>query len=494
MEKKTKVIRFGKYSLIASLATGGMAEILLARQKGIGGFEKLLVIKRILPHLAIEDMFVKMFLDEARLAARLNHQNIVQIYDVGCEDGRYFIAMEYLEGECLAAVLKRARKAGRAPSPALAAGIALQICEGLEYAHDISGRDGKPLNVVHRDVNPQNIFVLYSGGAKLVDFGIAKATERIAKTQAGTLKGKYSYMSPEQIYDQHLDKRADVYSLGVVLWELLAGRKLFGQANNIEILRAITDQDAPPPSSVVPSVPKILDEITLRALSRSRELRFQSAGEMRMELSTFLKSEKEPSDTVAIREYMQLIFSDRIVEKHRLVKSATTGKTNMEKLLFGDLSLEKSDSGSSISLSTPSHGLSVPPPVEAPTSPMVQPFQPASKVKNRSFGRIIIYFLGIATLGALVFLAAFCYSMLQAEILAGNLSTSVSADLKDEINKDERKQPEIMTKPEKKKKPRNKPRKKPRKKKIIEEEFEEVEDVEDVEDAEDVEDVKNVEG
>lgn len=350
----TQVRKFGKFELIAHLATGGMAEIYLARQTSIAGFQKLLVIKRILPHLSREDVFVEMFLDEARIAAQINHPNVVQIYDLGCVEGQYFIAMEYLEGEGLSEVMRQARKQRQPVPPVLAAGVALQVCEGLHHAHTMLGPDGEPLKVVHRDVNPQNVFVLYSGGVKLVDFGIAKAAKRFSQTSTGMLKGKYGYMSPEQIMNLNLDSRSDVYSVGVVLWELLTGRRLFRQSNELEILKAITEQDPPPPSSVLPTVPQALDEITMKALKRSRDLRYQTAGEMRLELSFYLKRIKETSDTVAVGEYMQSLFAERIEEKRKLIKAAQAKAGELGDALFGDLHLGREDTEPSVSRYTPS--------------------------------------------------------------------------------------------------------------------------------------------
>ena len=348
-------VSFGKYQLIARLATGGMAEIFLARQMGIAGFEKLLVVKRILPHLAREKAFIQMFLDEARIAARLNHPNIVQIYDLGRVRDQYFIAMEYLEGESLASVMRHLRHRRRRLPPHLAAGIVLQVCEGLHYAHSMVGPDGEPLRVVHRDVNPQNIFVLYSGGVKLIDFGIAKAQNRFSHTSTGYLKGKYGYMSPEQIKNLPLDGRADVYSVGVVLWEMLTGRKLFRQASELEILKAITEQNPPAPSLINPDLPKEFDAITLRALHRSRDLRYQTAGELRMELSFLLKKSGEPSDSVALGEYLQLLFEQRMEEKRILIKQAQQkSAASLDQALFGDLQPYRSDTEPSISRDTPS--------------------------------------------------------------------------------------------------------------------------------------------
>ncbi len=331
-----------------------MAEIYLARQTSIAGFQKLLVIKRILPHLSREDVFVEMFLDEARIAAQINHPNVVQIYDLGCVEGQYFIAMEYLEGEGLAEVMRQARKQRQPIPPVLAAGMALQVCEGLHHAHTMLGPDGEPLKVVHRDINPQNVFVLYSGGVKLVDFGIAKAAKRFSQTSTGMLKGKYGYMSPEQIMNLSLDARSDVYSAGVVLWEMLTGRRLFRQSNELEILKAITEQDPPPPSSVLPTVPQALDEITMKALKRSRDLRYQTAGEMRLELSFYLKRIRESADTVAVGEYMQSLFAERIQEKRKLVKAAQAKAGELGDSLFGDLHLGREDTEPSVSRYTPS--------------------------------------------------------------------------------------------------------------------------------------------
>jgi serine/threonine-protein kinase len=389
-----RVIRFGKYELIAHLATGGMAEIFLARQTGIAGFEKVLVIKKILPHLGREEVFVQMFLDEARIAARLNHQNVVQIFDLGCVEGQYFIAMEYLEGESLAEVVRQARRSRQNLPSMLAAGIAMQVCEGLHYAHTLVGPDGDPMQVVHRDVNPQNVFVLYSGGVKLVDFGIAKAAKRFSKTTTGMLKGKYGYMSPEQIMSKSLDARSDVYSSGVVLWEMLTSRKLFRQSSELEILKAITEKDTPPPSSVVSSLPEELDEITMKALKRSRELRYQSSGEMRMELSFMLRRKAEQSDTVAIGEYMQAMFYDRMQEKRRLIKSAQSAGANLEEALFGDLRFVKDDTEPSISPDTPPFG-------HTPPTVKEHPDQQSTVASAPSRFKLLAFLTGLGLLAVL---------------------------------------------------------------------------------------------
>ena len=214
---------YGEYQLIKKLATGGMAQIYLARQQGLEGFEKLLVVKRILPHLAENEDFIKMFLDEARIAARLNHPNIVQIFNLGSQDDTFFIAMEYIHGEDVRRVWKRADQAGKDLPVPMVCRIIMDAAAGLDYAHKKTDQVGKPLGIVHRDISPQNILVTFEGGVKVVDFGIAKAADQATVTKSGVLKGKYSYMSPEQASGQKIDHRTDIFALGTVLYELLTG-------------------------------------------------------------------------------------------------------------------------------------------------------------------------------------------------------------------------------------------------------------------------------
>ncbi len=340
--------QFGKYHLIAHLATGGMADIYLATQTALAGFEKLIVIKRILPNLSREPRFVEMFLDEARIAATLNHPNVVHIFDLGRIKGQYFIAMEYLAGESLSTIIRACRKRKIRIPPELAAGMILQAAEGLHHAHTMTGRDGKSLDIVHRDVSPQNVFALYDGVVKVVDFGIAKAALRSTKTQTGTLKGKYAYMSPEQILSQELDARSDVFSLGVVLWESLARRKLFNQENDLKLLQAITEQDAPSPCSIDPEVPELLAEITRKALARNLKERYQSAAELSAALRRYLKAASADWDNVAIGRFMQDLFSDRIKEKRQLIENAQASDSSIQDHLFGDLSDYLSDTEHSV--------------------------------------------------------------------------------------------------------------------------------------------------
>lgn len=275
--------RVGRYEVIGPLARGGMAEILLARSSGVEGFERTVVLKRILPQLAHEHEFVRMFLDEARIAATLHHPNIVQVLDVLATDDSYVIAMEYLHGADLGRVVRAAAQRGEQIPLELVLLIISEVCGGLHYAHERTA-DGRPLDIVHRDVSPQNIIVTYEGAVKLVDFGIAKATQRLNETLHSTLKGKLSYMSPEQVRARPIDRRSDVFSLCVVLWELLASRRLYAGASEYDILRQIVERDAPLPERELP--PELV-AILRKGLARDRDDRFSTALELQLALESF---------------------------------------------------------------------------------------------------------------------------------------------------------------------------------------------------------------
>ncbi|HUS27961.1 MAG TPA: serine/threonine-protein kinase, partial [Kofleriaceae bacterium] len=245
----------GKYEILKKLATGGMAEIYLARVRGNAGFEKLVVIKRILPTVADDPTFVRMFLDEARLAATLHHPNIADVYEVGEHEGAPFFAMEFVHGQDVRAIRQGARKTKERVPLAIALAIIHGGASALDYAHDRTGSDGKPLNLVHRDVSSSNILVSYEGAIKLIDFGIARATSRTHQTQVGTLKGKIPYMSPEQCRGLPLDRRSDLFSLGVVMYELTVGRRPFRGETDFGIMEQIVHGEAPAPSTLVDDYP-----------------------------------------------------------------------------------------------------------------------------------------------------------------------------------------------------------------------------------------------
>ncbi|MGQ0505441.1 MAG: serine/threonine protein kinase, partial [Myxococcaceae bacterium] len=308
--------RYGSYDLIKRLATGGMAQLYLAREQAENGSEKLVVVKRILSHLAENLDFVRMFLDEARIAARLNHPNIVQIFNLGAQDDSYFLAMEYIHGEDVRRISKTADQKGRALPHALVARIIAEACAGLDYAHKKADAQGRPLNIVHRDVSPQNILVSFDGKVKVVDFGIAKAADQATVTRSGVLKGKYSYMSPEQAAGRKLDRRSDIFALGVVLWELLTKERLFKRANEIQTLTAVGECKVSPPSVLAKSIPPELDAIVLTALSKTPEGRFQDAAELRGALEKWCATQPK-SSTADLAAFMRELFSERLVEEAR---------------------------------------------------------------------------------------------------------------------------------------------------------------------------------
>jgi len=317
------VRRFGRYTLVKKLATGGMAEIWLARQSGLAGFNRFVVIKKILAHLSEEKTFVDMFLDEARTSAQLNHPNIVQIYDLGREGDSYFIAMELISGEDLAAIADRGRRTGHPLPVTLAARIVADTCKALHYAHHLRGSTGRPLEIVHRDVSPQNILVTYGGDVKVVDFGIAKAASRSEHTKTGMLKGKFSYMSPEQCRGAPLDLRSDIFALGIVLYESITGTRLFKHDSELMILDMITKRSVPPPSRVRSGIPEALDRIALRALAKSPDRRYSDALDLGRDLERFLLSMHQPSGHTDLAAHMQALFSDRIAEQQRLIELAS---------------------------------------------------------------------------------------------------------------------------------------------------------------------------
>ena len=301
---------FGKYELLKKVGLGGMAELFLARQSGIEGFEKLIVIKRILPHLADSGEFIQMFLNEARLAARLNHPNVVQIYDLGRVAGTYFIAMEYINGVDLSRVLKKERKAKRFIPTEHAVKMMSYVCEALTYAHNHTDVRGKPLCIVHRDISPHNVLVAFDGGVKLTDFGIAKAATQATKTKAGTLKGKYYYMSPEQCLGRKVDNRSDLFSAGILLYQLMTGRLPFRGDSEFSVLHAIVHDAPRPPSVHREDFPAGLYPILERSMAKHPEDRYKNALQMQMALEKFLMEHKLVSNTTLIGQYVQSLFPE----------------------------------------------------------------------------------------------------------------------------------------------------------------------------------------
>ncbi|HLL23375.1 MAG TPA: serine/threonine-protein kinase, partial [Kofleriaceae bacterium] len=269
--------RLGRYELLARLASGGMGEIFLARLEGAAGFEKLFVVKRILPHLADDARFRAMLIAEARIASKMSHANICQVYELGETDGQLYIVMEYLEGITVLPLLRRHSKAQAPLDFGLVGGVIQQSTDALHYAHELRDRDGEYMGIVHRDVTPSNIFLTEAGVAKLLDFGIAKVKDASAQTQTGTVKGKYAYMSPEQLRGTSLDRRADVFALGVVTYEMLALRRLFQRKTDYLTFRAVMEQPIPDVRRYRADVPDALAAVLDKALDRDPEQRFATA-------------------------------------------------------------------------------------------------------------------------------------------------------------------------------------------------------------------------
>jgi serine/threonine protein kinase len=320
--------RFGKYLIVGEVATGGMAEVFLGVHRGLEGFTKVVVIKRVLPQYCENADFVRMFVDEARLAARLEHPNIVRTYEFGELGGHYFTTMEYLPGEDLGKTLNKLVASRRMMPVHIAAGIVANVCAGLHFAHQLTDTAGRPLNLVHRDVNPTNIIITYGGEVKLIDFGVAK-TNTNAQTVAGTIKGKIAYMAPEQLLARGIDQRSDIFSAGVVLWELLAQRPLFMRDSEAATLYAIMNDPIVPPSRHRPDVPHELDAIVMRALARTPADRYDTAEEMADALAEFLMQQSAKCDSRAIARMLEHVFGTTRASAKRSIAQTRSLSANI---------------------------------------------------------------------------------------------------------------------------------------------------------------------
>jgi len=305
-------VAFGKYELLRKLATGGMGQIFLARPAGSTGLSRLLVVKRLLPHLATDRSFLNMFLDEAKIASRLDHPNIVRIHELGQAQGSHFLVMDYVAGEDLRTMTDFAAAVAK-PMPL---GVALRIVAdaalGLHHAHQAKDGKGRPLGLVHRDVSPPNILVGFDGATKLIDFGVAKAAGRLQETATGFLKGKYPYMSPEQIDARPVDQRSDVFSLGVILWELCTRQRLFKGSNELTTARLVSDCSVPPPQRVNRDLPKEIDRVILKALQRNRDLRYPDASALRAAVEEFIAARGLAGTQADASAYLHSLYADRI--------------------------------------------------------------------------------------------------------------------------------------------------------------------------------------
>jgi len=301
--------RLGSYEILGKLARGGMAELFLARG---GEGNRLVVLKKILPTNAENPRFVRLFLDEARLVAGLDHPHIARVYDTGVADGGYYFTMEYIHGQDVRTVLRRTDRQGDRFPIKHGVLIGRDIASALHYAHERRGTTGELLGIVHRDVSPSNVIVSYEGATKLVDFGVAKAANSSTKTRTGALKGKISYMSPEQARGGAIDRRSDIFSLGIVLWEMATTRRLFKAENDLATIQMIINTPAPAPSSINPECTPALDKVILKALSPSVEARYQTAEEIHADLDALVRDTHMTQSTTELGEHMHVLFAAEI--------------------------------------------------------------------------------------------------------------------------------------------------------------------------------------
>jgi serine/threonine protein kinase len=301
---------YGPYKLLSKLAVGGMAEVFRAKRAGVEGFEKVVAVKRILPHLSDNKEFVDMFINEAKMVAGLTHPNIVQIFDLGKIDKSYYIAMEYVHGRDLRTILRRAKEKGLRLPLDLSVFIVAQVCSSLEFAHRKKDEQARPMMIVHRDVSPQNILISFEGDVKLTDFGIAKAASKATSTDVGALRGKLLYMSPEQAWGKAMDRRSDLFSLGIVFYEMVTDQRPFLASSEMSILEMVRDCRVRAPSELNPRLPERLEKVLMKALERDPDSRYQDAGEMFRDLERVRFERPQPPTQIELARYLELLFEE----------------------------------------------------------------------------------------------------------------------------------------------------------------------------------------
>lgn len=311
---------FGKYCLLERLSVGGMAEVFRAKPLNSPSTDRFLALKRILPHLAEDEEFIKMFVDEAKLCVHLRHPNIVHIFELGKFQSSSYILMEYIPGQDLLALQKRLRQRRLIMSVAQACYVVMELAKGLDYAHKATDDYGRPLNIIHRDVSPQNVLISYGGQVKLIDFGVAKAAVQSTKTQVGVLKGKFGYMSPEQIRGEAIDQRSDIFAAGTVLWELLTNRRLFTGDNEFEIFQKVRDADVDPPSAKNPQIPPEVDRIVMKALTAHPEQRYTYCADLARDLGQFLTSIEPLYTQRHLSDWMARFFEEEFSSEQKKIQ------------------------------------------------------------------------------------------------------------------------------------------------------------------------------
>ena len=333
-----------RYRVIEKLESGGMAEVFRAESEGLQGFRKQVAIKRVLPHLSSKKKFISMFLDEARLSAQLSHSNCVQVFDIGVGDSAFFIVMEFVDGANLKAIVENTRKKGQDFPLEHAVYLSLELCKGLAYAHELTDPNGVPLHIVHRDMSPPNVLITKHGEVKIVDFGLAKANSQLERSEPGIIKGKFSYLSPEAAMGQEVDARTDVFAVGIILWELLAGQRLFLGDTDFQTVKRVQAAQVPSISSINKRVPQDLEKIMNRALARDPQVRYTTARQLGLDLSKFLFRFGVPVSTFDVAQLVQGAMKER--QRHRPIQASIIDKLIEEALFeFTSLTDDKGEGG-----------------------------------------------------------------------------------------------------------------------------------------------------
>ncbi|NVJ22681.1 protein kinase [Myxococcus sp. AM011] len=369
-QPKRQPIPFGKYLLLDRVNIGGMAEVWRGKQFGASGFERLVAIKRILPNIAEDEEFISMFIDEAKISVQLSHANIAQIYELGQIVSSYFISMEYIPGKDMRAIFDRCRKKGEPAPVPLVAFCLSKMCEGLDYAHRKKDGMGRDMNIVHRDISPQNVLISFEGEVKVIDFGIAKAAGKATKTQAGILKGKFGYMSPEQIRGLPLDRRSDVFAIGVCLYEMLTGERLFVGDSDFSVLEKVRKAEVPPPSTFNRRIPEVLEKIVMRALAKDVDERYQYASELGDDLQRFLITSETIFGRKDLMQYMKSTFAEEVERERQRLSEYADIRPPDGMLAALEAATGFSTGGSGGMMAMPAAAPSAPPPQAVP---VVQP-------------------------------------------------------------------------------------------------------------------------
>jgi len=345
--------RVDRYELVGEIASGGMATVYLARLTGVGGFQRFVAIKRLHPHLASEKEFVEMFLDEARIAARIHHPNVVPILEVGASVVGYYLVMEYIEGDTLARLLARAATRGKRLPVGIALRIALDMLAGLHAAHELRDDAGEAVHLVHRDVSPQNVLVGLDGISRITDFGVARAASRLTATRVGQLKGKIAYMAPEQAAgEEQIDRRADVFAAGIVVWEELAAKRLFKAENEAATLSRVMTETVQPLTSIVPDLSTALSNVVLRALERNPEQRFSSCAQFADALEAAATGKETIATPRELAAYVIEVMGDEVLAQREAVR-AWIARSEPSQIGIDKPSLSPSTSVSAAAMSLP---------------------------------------------------------------------------------------------------------------------------------------------